>query len=225
VAAVVLRELLLQTTQGDAVTRRIAVRWFVFLLASLIAVATLAQLPPSRFAADMKFTRKDMSATGKLYFGGSKVRMEMNAMGRQSIMITDSQRKVIDMLMPDQHMYMEMSTEMAGRGKTPAPDWHMYDPANPCANSPDTTCQRLGTGLADGRLCDKWLFTHKRGTTQTVWIDQKTGIPIRTEGSDGSLMELTNINQGSQSDSLFEIPAGYTKFDMGTMMKGAQKSQ
>lgn len=209
-------------------TRGIAIRCSVFLLALLMAVATLAQLPPARFAADMKFTSKNMSSTGKLYFGGSKVRMEMNAMGRQSIMITDRQRKVVYMLMPDQHMYMEMSTENAGQrgaGRPPAQDWHTYDPANPCASTPDTTCQQLGTGMADGRLCTKWLFTHKRGTTQTVWIDQKTGIPIRTEGSDGSLMELTNINQGPQSDSLFEIPAGYTKFDMGAMTKGAQKNQ
>jgi hypothetical protein len=193
-----------------------------------MAVATLAQVPPTQFAADMKFTSKNMSATGKLYFGGGKVRMEMAAMGHQSIMITDSQRKVTYMLMPEQKMYMEMNAGMAaqsGGRKPAAPDWHMYDPANPCSNSPDTTCQRLGPGMADGRLCDKWLFTHKGGKTETVWIDQKTSIPIRTEGSDGTLMELTNINQGSQSSSLFEVPAGYTKFDMGAMMQGAQKNK
>ncbi len=176
----------------------------------------------------MKFTSKNMSATGKLYFSSGKVRMEMNAMGHRNIMISDPQRKVSYMLMPDQHMYMEMRTDMAGQAgprKAAAPDWHMYDPANPCANTPETTCQRLGMGMTDGRLCNKWLFTHKRGNTETVWIDQKTGIPIRTEGSDGSLMELTNIDQGSQSSSLFEVPAGYTKFDMGAMMKGAQTNQ
>jgi outer membrane lipoprotein-sorting protein len=193
-----------------------------------MGVATLAQVPPRQFAADMKFTGKSMSTTGKLYFGGGKVRMEMNAMGHQSIMISDPQRKVSYMLMPEQHMYMEMSTAMAAqaRGKKPgAPDWHMYDPTNPCSNEAETTCQRLGPGTTDGRLCDKWLFTHKGGNTQTVWIDQKTGIPIRSESSDGNVMELTNINQGSQSSSLFEVPAGYTKLDMGAMMQGAQKNR
>jgi hypothetical protein len=32
-------------------------------------------------------------------------------------------------------------------------------------------------------------------------------------------MELRNIQEGSQPASLFEIPAGYTKFDMGGAMR------
>jgi outer membrane lipoprotein-sorting protein len=186
-----------------------------------MTVATLAQVRASQFSADMKNTGKGMTTTGKLYFGGPKVRMEMTAQGHQSIMIVDSQRKVFYMLMVDQHMYMEMSTETKGPRKSP--DWRTYDPANPCANMTDTTCERLGTGLADNRLCNKWKFSNsKQGTSQTVWVDQKTGIPIRTETSEGNVMELTNIKEGAQSASLFEIPSGYTKMDMGAMMQGAQ---
>jgi len=203
------------------VTRRIVVRSLTFLTVVLIAVATLAQVRALQFSADMKTTGKGMASTGKLYFGGPKVRMEMAAQGHQSIMIVDSQRKMSYMLMPAQHMYMEMSTE--GKGQKKAPDWHTYDPSNPCANIADTTCEKLGTGLADSRLCNKWKFTNaKQGTSQTTWVDQKTGIPIRTETSDGTIMELTNIKEGTQSASLFEIPSGYTKMDMGAMMQGAQ---
>jgi len=204
------------------VTRRIAVRTVGSLIVALMTVATLlAQVLPSQFSADMKTTGRGMSSTGKLYFGGPKVRMDIASQGHQSIMITDTQRKVSYMLMPDQHMYMEMSTAMQGAKRSP--DWRVYDPAHPCANVPDTTCERLGPGIADGRLCDKWKFSNsKRASSQTTWIDQKTGIPIRTETSDGTVMELTNIKEGAQSASLFEIPSGYTKMDMGAMMQGAQ---
>jgi outer membrane lipoprotein-sorting protein len=203
------------------VTRRIVVRSLTFLAIALMTVATLAQVRPSQFSADMKSTGKGMTVTGKLYFGGPKTRMEMTTQGHQSIMITDAQRKVTYMLMVDRHMYMEMSTEAKGPRKNP--DWRTYDPANPCANMADTTCERLGPGVADGRLCDKWKFSNnKNGTSHTTWIDLKTGIPIRTETSEGTVMELTNIKEGAQSASLFEIPAGYTKMDMGAMMQGVQ---
>lgn len=207
--------------------RRFAVRYFILVLALSLAIATLAQLPAKQFAADMKFTSKDMSATGRLYYGSGKVRMEMNALGRQSIMITDPERKVTYILLPDQHMYMEISADTAAQAaprNVPVPDWHMYDPANPCASTPDTTCKPIGTGMTDSRLCDKWVFTHKGGNTQTVWIDQKTKIPLRIEGSDGSAVELTNLKQEPQSDGLFELPAGYTKLDLGATMKDAPKN-
>lgn len=202
-------------------TRRIVVRSLIFLTVLLVTVATLAQVRASQFSADMKTTGKGMASTGKIYLGGPKVRMEMMAQGHQSIVIADSQRKMSYILMPAQHMYMEMSTE--GKGQKRSQDWRTYDPANPCANMTDTTCEKLGTGLADNRLCPKWKFTNtKQGTSSTTWVDQKTGIPIRTETSEGTVTEFTNIKEGPQSPSLFEIPAGYSKMDMGAMMQGAQ---
>ncbi len=150
------------------------------------------------------------------------MRMEMSTQGHQSIIISDPARNVASMLMPAQHMYMEMSTDMKGPQKR-GPDWRAYDRTNPCANVPDATCQKAGTGIADGRLCDKWQIVHsKTNITQTVWIDQKTGIPIRTESSDGSIFELLNIQEGPQSASLFEIPSDYHKFDMSQMMNMRQ---
>jgi hypothetical protein len=41
--------------------------------------------------------------------------------------------------------------------------------------------------------------------------------------SDGSTMELLNIKEGPQSPSLFEVPAGYQKFDMSNMMRNLQQ--
>jgi hypothetical protein len=39
------------------------------------------------------------------------------------------------------------------------------------------------------------------------------------DGVTGGGIELTNIKEGAQPASLFAIPAGYTRFDMGAMMQ------
>jgi hypothetical protein len=44
---------------------------------------------------------------------------------------------------------------------------------------------------------------------------------VKTDDLNGGI-ELHNIQEGSQPASLFEIPAGYTKFDMGAMMRQRQ---
>lgn len=200
------------------IRRSVAFSGIVVLLSAL---SLLAQVPP-QFSADMKISSKGMGGTGKLYVGGQKVRMDMSVQGAQTTVITRNDRKVVYMLMPNK-TYMEMSTEMKGAQKG-GPEWRMYDPANPCADTPGMSCTKAGTGIVSGRLCNKWLFTEKQsGSRMTVWIDQKTAIPVKSEMSDGSSMELLNIKEGSPSPSLFEVPAGYQKFDMNNMMRNLQQ--
>jgi uncharacterized protein DUF4412 len=199
------------------VIRRVGMYGVLLLLVVLATVPLWAQQPP-QFSSDLKFTGARGASTGKLFYGGEKVRMDLNAQGRDSIIINDLSRKVGYMLMPQQKMYMEMNTE--GQGGRRGPDWRVYDAANPCANVPDTTCQKIGADTVDGRLCNKWQFTGKNSPlNRTVWIDEKSGIPIKSAMGDGSTVELTNIKEGPQNTSLFEIPAGYQKFDMGNMMQ------
>jgi outer membrane lipoprotein-sorting protein len=201
----------------------------VFAVVFCLSLPLLAQAPAMpQFSAEMKMTTKAGSAAGKLYFGGQKIRVEMTTQGHSVIMINDTQRKVSDMLMPEQKMYMETSTDssqMPQRGpmaaaKQPA-EMHSYDPSNPCAGNSGTTCQKLGSESVNGRQCDKWQFSNAKGGTQTLWIDQKLHFPIRTQSSD-STWELSNVKEGAPEASLFEIPAGYQKFDMGAMMQGMQ---
>lgn len=166
----------------------------------------------------MKMTGKGITADGKLYSDGNKVRMEMNARGQQSITIADNTKKLAWMIMPAQKMYMEMSTANAEKKGA---SYRSYNPANPCEGLPNTTCTKVGTEMMNGELCTKWQFVSKgNGPNLTTWISQKSSIPVKTVTSDGSTMELTNIKTGPQPASLFQVPAGYQKFDMTNMMKG-----
>jgi hypothetical protein len=194
-----------------------------FLIVVLLSAMSLLAQTPSQFSADIKITSRQMTGAGKLYVGGTRVRMEMGLPDNQkTTIITDNDRKIAYMLMPG-NMYMEMSTE-GKAAKKQGPQYRMYNPANPCADSADMTCKQIGTGIADGRLCNKWLFTDKKGRSDmTVWIDQKSGIPIKTEMTDGTKLELLNIKEGPQSSSLFQVPAGYKKFGLGNMLRNLPK--
>jgi hypothetical protein len=93
------------------------------------------------------------------------------------------------------------------------------DPSNPCADSDDMTCSKVGTEMVNGRSADRWEFTSKsdKENRYTAWVDEKLHFPIKTQSSSGDGMELTNIREGEQPASLFEVPSDYRKFDMGGM--------
>lgn len=206
-------------------TRRFSVVCIVFLLLACLATSGVAQLHNMQFSGDMKITSKQMSSSGKFYMQGQKVRMEMDTPQGRVITIADPGRKVVDTIMVDRHMYMEMSTD-SPMAQQKLAQFKNYDPAKPCANDPDLSCEKLGPGTADGRACDKWKITHlKTGRVATEWIDRKTGMRLRVESNDGSVWELLNFKEGPQEASLFEVPAGYQKFDMNNMMQGMQGMQ
>ncbi len=209
-------------------TRKLLVVLAVLLIvgtaAPVLAQIQLANLP--QFSGDMQMTgHGGREVTGKMYFGGTRMRMDMSMMGgeRESVMIFDLPKQTTYMLMPQQNMYMEFAAQTGGRRRGPNfSDMKPYDPNNPCANEQGVTCKKLGTETVNGRTCDKWEFTGANGT-RTTWIDQKLHFPIKNQGAEGNTWELKNIKEGPQSASLFEIPSNYQKMDFGGMMGGQQR--
>jgi hypothetical protein len=197
----------------------------IALLFVYFACVVFAQIPGATpFSADTAMKLKDgKNMTGKVYVGGGKMRQEMNTEGHEVIQIMDMQKKVADVLMPQQKMYMEMNygqmMQQQHRGPK-MPDLKSFDPTNPCAQSEDMTCEKVGSETVNGRSTDKWLFKNKKtGDIMNLWIDKKIFYPIRTVTKDMQ-MDLTDVKEGMPPSSLFEIPAGYRKFDMSGMMRG-----
>ena len=204
-------------------TRRVVLTWVALAAMSVSAAAQVwAGIP--QFSADMKMSggRGGENMGGKIYFGGQKTRFDMSGARGEMIMINDAAKKTAYMVMPQQRMYMEMSTAMQGmRGRGPRmPDAKPLDLANPCSAEPDMTCKKVGSETVNGRSCDKWEFSSKSDPNKnhTAWIDQKLHFPIKNVGAQGEIWELQNLKEGSQDASLFEIPAGFTKMDLGGMM-------
>jgi hypothetical protein len=80
------------------------------------------------------------------------------------------------------------------------------------------SCTKVGSDSLNGRSTVKYEGVSAKGEKSFVWVDTKLHCVVKMDGTDGG-MELRNIQEGSQPASLFEIPAGYTKFDMGGAMR------
>jgi outer membrane lipoprotein-sorting protein len=178
-----------------------------------------AQQGGQPFSADTATTmpRTGEKTTGKIYFSPPKIRTDTSSKGHDSIMIIDSSTKTSYVLMPQQHMYMETHAQGGTAARPQQAPPASFDPQHPCPAN--ITCKKLGTETINGRVCEKIEITTKSGTT-TTWVDQKLLYPIKTVAASGYVTELSNIKEGKPDASLFEVPAGYKKMDMGTMGGG-----
>ena len=194
------------------------------------ASAQIPQLAP--FSADVQYSStgrnggpaRDMD--GKLYVSQEAFRTDMQGGPRgESTFIVNIATKTNYVVLPQQHMYIEhKAAELAGRmGRNPMADLKPVDPSNPCSAQEDTACKKVGTEVVNGRSCDHWEMTDNNGTVSNVWIDQKLHFPIKRV-SQGSTSELTNVKEGPQDPSLFQVPSGYTKMDINSMMQGMNGS-
>ena len=188
-------------------------------------LAGTSLLAQTEFSADV--VNNDKSGTAhatKMYFGKDKLRIEGagHGNGRDSgVVIMDMNAQSWLILMPEQHMYMDMpkgqeSKEMFSYFRT-------GDVDNACTDwlkierNKGGTCHKVGSETVNGRSTVKYEGTNSKGETSQVWLDSKLRFPVKWTGSNEHGGELQNIKEGAQPASLFEIPAGYNKMDIGAM--------
>jgi len=191
----------------------------------LLASFALAQVPQfTPFSSDMQITsnspRGPQDMNGKLYVGNGHMRLNMDAQGHQTAIITDFATKTVDVLMIEPKMYMEHKAgamSRPGMASNPTEDLKPFDPDNPCANQPDVTCKKIGIETVSGRTCEHWEITNKSGKVVNVWLDRALHFPVKTVSQDATIL-LTNIKEGEPDASLFKVPADFHQLDMGSMM-------
>jgi hypothetical protein len=185
------------------------------------------------FSADVVNKKTDNSGVKKLYAGKDKVRLELEgrnaSFGPTALILDEGQRKPIA-LMTERHMYMEAPQVMAA--PLVAQFWRVSDLNDACPQWKKTSeragpnknwgsCRKVGSESLNGRSAVKYEGVSTRGEKSWVWVDTKLHCVVKTDGAEGSI-ELQNIQEGPQPASLFEVPAGYTKFDMGMMRQRPQ---
>ena len=161
---------------------------------------------------------------------GDKFRTDMDHDGHKGSMIMNTKTKEMMTLMPDQKKYVVM--KMDGM-KAPKGD------------KPKHTAKLVKTGKTEtiaGYRAEEWTIEGAEHKT-SVWGTKELGgwsfsggnrgqaagmeIPeefkdggffmLRVVGEKGGGMEATSLEKKSLDDSLFEVPAGYEKMDMGAM--------
>lgn len=185
-----------------------------------------SSLYAQEFSADIVATENGKTQhNAKIYVIKNKMRVEgQDEKGQGGNVIINYDTQTMTMIMPQQHMYMEMKLNegpMAQQHKfmffqaidveNACPDWQKM------TDKPGRSCQKVGDDTVNGRPAVKYATTDADGKNGTAWIDKELKFPIKWQEPNSS-GELQNIQVGSQPSSLFVAPAGYQKFDMGNMM-------
>jgi hypothetical protein len=196
--------------------------WLCVITMLLSAGFAFAQ---SEFSAEIvDHSAKGNTSTNKVYFGKDKIRFDSVGSGNRGTgaVIMDMSTVSYVVLMPQQHMYMEMpASAMENRGMFSF--FRSGDIDNACSDwlklaaNKGGSCHKDGSETVNGRSTVKYEGTNAKGESSAVWLDSKVRFPIKWDGKNGG-GELRNIQEGSQPASLFQVPDGYTKMDIGGMM-------
>jgi len=194
--------------------------------ASILVLAGLAAAQ-TEFSGEIVNHRHPGGGPTKVYFGKDKIRFDSpggkDPSGSGAVIFDLNNHNWV-VLMAERRMYMEMPTQMmekkgmynffrTGDVENACSDW-LKLPANQGG-----TCHKVGNETVNGRSTVKYEGTNSKGESGAVWLDPKLRFPVKWEGKNEDGGELRNIQEGSQPASLFEIPPGYQKFDMGSMMQ------
>lgn len=199
--------------------------WAVLLQLAPAQTPSPAQTPTHArpFSADMEENATDLAGNmrdikGKMYVSRPLLRMDMQQPGHPLIiLLVNTATKTTDMLYPEQHKYMEIKANPKNpmeHGNGVATEIAALR-SNPCAEGKDATCKNIGTEQVNGRTCEHWQIIDNKGKViGDVWLDKSLRIGIKSVSERGT-RQLTNIKEGEQPASLFKIPTGYRKMDLG----------
>lgn len=195
------------------------------------APATAARWPPKPFSADLVMTpakgrggaqEGSGPAKARIYASKGRIRMELSASGNDMVTLMDMGTQKSFMLMPAQKMAMDMSHAMQGamaqqRGAM-SPERFAASGGNPCEASKDAdpkrTCRKVGSEKANGRATTRWEVKDEKGQASTLWIDETLLTMVRYQDADGSTVDMQNLKEGPQADTLFEVPRDYQQMQM-----------
>ncbi len=183
----------------------------------LLVPLTLSAAPPPEvqvdYSADSTMeTEGGMTMKSRIYHTVNKDRMEMGGSeGITSIIRKD--KKVVWQLMGN--MYIEMAMDTSNTSGMDAFDIvEQAEVGQETINGIKTTKSKIVAVKKDGSgKFGGFFWTTKEGITVKMEMLSKDGDKKMRMTS-----ELTNLKIEKQNPALFEIPAGYTKNDMGAMM-------
>ena len=191
-----------------------------------LVLSTAFVFAQTEFSAEVFDSHKQgTTSQSKIYFSKDKIRFDSSDSDPRSAgaFIMNLSNQSMTILMPQQHMYMEMPAE-AQEQRQMFSFFKTSDVENACgdwlklANNKGGSCHKSGSETVNGRSTVKYEGTNSKGEASQVWLDPKLRFPVKWQGKSGT-GELRNIQEGDQPASLFAIPAGYTKMDMGGMMQ------
>ena len=177
----------------------------------------IGQLQTS-FAADAVLETEDMTVNTRVHYQPGMVRDEMNVGGQEMITIRRFDLDKVWTIM-GQGMYMETAADQAN-DRSPEYKLVSREMIGPdTVNGMATTKYKSLYESADGRFGGFTWYTEDNIAVKGFLVSETNGEKQRIK------YEFTNLERGPQSDSLFEVPAGYQRFDMNALAGGMQGMQ
>lgn len=139
---------------------------------------------------------------------GRKLRMEINADGGATTIITDADAGESFVITTAQGRTMAF--------RASGMDQQFTDPADSWSGEISANATRTGNCSVAGETGAEWTKTTAEDGTDTVCVTQD-GIILRATDDGRTVWETTQVQRGPQAASLFELPAGVQVMDLGNM--------
>jgi hypothetical protein len=199
----------------------------IAILATFIATGAAAAEP--QFSAEL--VRRDAQGQvleGRLSVAGDKIRI---AQPNLPIGVFIVHGDAAFFVKPDRRVYMDarqstLLTELLTPvdPDAPCPRFQAMAVISGSAADGSWRCDRIGDETIDGRATVKYSLISPHGRHLTGWIDPDLRFLVRIAADTGVSLALTDVRQGPQPDSDFEIPALYPKFDPQRLIDKMQHS-
>lgn len=204
------------------------------LLITLFAVAPSGSLLAQAFEGVVEFTKTTgpVVTNYKYYVKGDRIRIEeIGARGDvQGIMLVDTRDRTVTAVSPERKLYMDVPNM-----RLPKEVESQVTKTSEQKQIAGYTCEKwLVKSAREDRQMTYWvaadefnffiplLETLNRKDEQAIFFlqikDSKGVFPMlgleqKMDGAEVSRLEVTNVVKSAQKTSLFEIPAGYNKFE------------
>jgi hypothetical protein len=140
------------------------------------------------------------------YHAPNKKRFEMNAQGHDMVMIIRMDKGESWTLIPEAKIYMQ--TSAANVNQSTGGDFKVLEQT--------AMGKEQVNGFASTKFKGTFVDPQGHKVSGYFWLTEKHGIPIKTDiirqtatGKERTYTELTGLELGSQSPSLFEVPDSY----------------
>jgi hypothetical protein len=208
-------------------------KWLSLLVLIVLATCGDATAQAQSFSADLASAPRDGGAAmpaGKLHVSGEKVRLETPDLA-DGFFLIDAAAPSAYFVRPATRTFMD------ARQSSRLTRWFVpVDPDNPCqkwqamaklagtTDSGDWRCERLGEENIGGRRASGWRAITSPGQAFVGWVDPAHKFPIRIEAEAGAAVTVENVRDQPQSAQLFEIAAGFRKFDPAILIERIKQS-
>ena len=204
------------------------------LLLATVAITSAGAVQAQAFEGVIEFTKTTgpVVTNYKYYVKGDRVRIEeIGARGDiQGIMLVDMRDRTVTALSPERKLYMDVPNM-----RLPKDVETQVTKTNERKDFAGYVCEKwVVRGPKEDRIMTYWvaadefnffiplLETLNRKDEQAIFFLQikdakgvfpMLGVEQKMDGAEVSRLEVTSVMKAAQKASLFEVPAGYSKFE------------